>query len=137
MEYLYGSGLLFAGFLLTAGYRFYSDSRTTKTGSDSFGGAESAALFTTAVVALAIALFATKAVQDWSLLSLAEMSVALGVLIAACIATWRALARKFASTADVLDFQGGPTAPLDVRHGRAATTASRTSAGAAQRKRAA
>jgi hypothetical protein len=127
MEYIYGTGLLFAAFVLVAVGRLVLSRPGASMSIDDFGVAETIALLFTGLVAFGVTEIATTVLRDWSLTSTLEMAAALGVLAVASVALWGVLSRMFprepAASTDERPID--PSAPDGNRRGRPTTTSAR------------
>ena len=138
MEYIYGSGLLFAAFLAFSVFRMIFNNPGANRDPEAYGAVEAVALAITTIAACGAAAIATKAIDVWSLRSTIEMVVTLAVLVAASAATWRALARVFRPMeAEASESPGDPPAPFRNRRGRPMNSGTPTAVGGSRAKRAA
>lgn len=138
MEYLYGSGLLFAAFLLLFVCRMIFNRPGANRDPEAYGVAEAVAIVVTTMAVFGGAAIAMKAINDWSLTSTIEMVVTLAVLVAASVSARRALARVFSPMeAEASENPGDPSAPFRNRRGRSTDSGNPTPVGGSRVKRAA
>jgi len=127
MEYIFGSGLLFAAFLLVAVGRLVLSRAGASMSIDDFGVAEAISLGFTGLIAFGVTEIATTALHDWSLTSTLEMAAALGLLAVASVVIWGVLSRMFprgpATSTDERPVD--PSAPDGDRRGRPTSTSAR------------
>ncbi len=132
MEYIYGSGLLFAAFLLIAVGRLILSRPGASLSIDDFGVAESISLVFTGLVAFGVTEIVTTLAHDPGLVGASKMLVALGALAGATALVWIALGRMFprGAAAATDERPVDPSAPGGNRRGRPTASGAQRGGGA-------
>lgn len=122
MEYVVGSGLLFAAVLVLAVGRAVLSRKPVAVDGDTFGLNEAFAFLFTVLLAFAVSVLAGKAVDDWSLAGLMLLGASLAVTALAATAAWMLLGRLAggADSAGSGEVPAGPRAPEADRRGQPA-----------------